>query len=111
MRKSRTPSFGRQVFPSPTASPKGERIGRTPFRRCVQCGRANDTRKTAWGEQGDGLGPPTVVANSTNTQDRAVQSGCWFCGTYQYQGSKPDPLPDDRNLPSDEWRNYKRRGR
>lgn len=111
MRKSANPNFGRNVFPSPTADPRGRQIGQTPFRRCQQCGLPYDTRRTAWAPQGDGLGDPTTVSSSTNTKDRANIAGCRFCGTLQVNRVKPEPLPDDRNFPSDEWRNYKRRRR
>jgi hypothetical protein len=42
---------GTPVYPSPTAG-NGERLGRTPFRRCRQCGVPNDTRTTAWANSG-----------------------------------------------------------
>jgi hypothetical protein len=68
----------------------------------------NDTRKTAFSDAEDGLGPPTDVVvdgvTQENTKDRAVQSGCRFCGSLKWQDTKPAPLPDDRKKPSDEWR-------
>lgn len=111
MRRSANPSQGNDVFPSPTADPKGRQIGRTPYRRCQQCGLPNDTRSTGWAPDGEGLGPPTTVSSSANTEDRANVGGCRFCGSMQWQKTKPASLPDDRFFPSDEWRNYKRKRR
>lgn len=106
------PSYGKEEF----LRGKGDRIGRTPYRRCVRCRMPNDTRTTAWSDSGDGLGPPTDVVvdgqTQANTKDRAVQSGCRFCGSLKWQESKPIALPDDRDLPSDEWsRRYRRKRR
>lgn len=110
-RAGRTPEFGKEQLPHHARA--GEQIGQTPFRRC-KCGRPLDTRKTAWSKaEGGGLGAPTdvVVDGETqdNTKDRDEVSGCWFCGRTYWLNSKPNALPDDRNKPSDEWRNRRKR--
>jgi hypothetical protein len=103
------PSWGKEAFPRR----KSRRIGQTPLKTCVNCGKPNDTRTTAWSNEGDGLGAATdvVVGGVTqdNTKDRAVESGCTFCGSTKWQSNKPPQLPDDYNKPSDEWRTYRKR--
>jgi hypothetical protein len=109
MRRRRVPSHGREVFPIR----KSEQIGQTPLVRCRFCRHPNDTRKTGWSASGDGLGPPTdvVVSGETqeNTKDRANAGGCPVCGSLNWHEGKPTPLPDDRDKPSDEWRTNRRR--
>ena len=90
-------AFGTNVYPSPTAG-RGERLGRTPFRRCIQCGLPNDTRKTAWGD-GDGLSAGPDNTDSTLT-DWTVTAGCRFCGSKRWLKRKPHKLPDDSRLPA-----------
>ncbi len=107
MIKRRMPRFGKEAFPRHS----GEQLGRTPYKRCVNCNMPNDTRSTAWSDNGDGLGVPTEVTVDgevqENVMDRAVNSGCRFCGSLKWQDSKPVALPDDRNFPSE--RNKRRR--
>jgi len=109
VKKSLFPQIGKTVYPTPDADRNGSRVGRTPFRRCIQCGLPNDTRKTAWAAAGEGLGEPYTVASSPNTKDRDVKAGCRFCGSLHWQHSKPTPLPDGRNYPADENRRYRKR--
>ena len=117
MRRSVFPDGGLTVFPSRTARLRGERVGRTPFRRCVQCGLPNDTRKTAWAKAGDGLGPATAVTTQVtgetveNAMDHDVVSGCRFCGSLQWSRSKPVAIKDDPKAPSDEWFGRRRQRR
>jgi len=111
-RINRFPVIGETVFPSPSASARGRRIEWTPFRRCVQCGLPNDTRRTSWSIKGDGIGPPTdVVFNSVtqvNVKDKANLGGCRFCASKHWQRSKPFKLPDTRNFPGSNWRGLRR---
>lgn len=111
MIRSRTPSFGKEAF----LSGRGERIGVTPLRRCVRCRTPNDTRTTVFAETGDGLGPAIDVSVNgvvqSNVKDHVVQSGCKFCGSHKWQHTKPVALPDDRNMPSDDYRRRRRKGR
>ena len=83
MIKGRGSSFGTPLYPSPQADKAGSRVGSTPCRRCIQCGQMNDTRKTAWSDSSDADG------------------GCRFCGSLYWQNTKPEALPDDRNLPGE----------
>ena len=87
------PELGQDVYPSPTGR-RTEQIGITPFRRCRQCGSVNDTRSTAFSQEGEGL----VVKDSSGEQD--AKSGCWFCGSLFWQKRKPRKLPDDQFLPT-----------
>lgn len=83
--KRSAPSFGRQVYPTPTGGTKRRlSIGVTPLRRCIQCGFVNDTRNTAWSRQG-----PDVVIDPP-------QSGCKNCGSLFWQEQKPPKIADDR---------------
>jgi hypothetical protein len=93
---------GTPVYPSPTAG-RGERLGRTPWRRCRQCGCPNDTRTTAWASAGDGL-----VEDSDSPADRTVTAGCRFCGSLQWLTNKPRPIEDrSLELPFKGWRRKK----
>jgi hypothetical protein len=86
MRKT-PPSHGIQVFPSPTGGTRRRlKIGITPYLRCIQCGFANDTRKTTWSKQGEGIDPVT----------QEVKAGCKFCGSLFWQEQKPPKIADDR---------------
>lgn len=109
MKRDIFPRIGRDVYPTPEADRKGSRVGRTPFKRCIQCGLPNDTRSTAWAAAGEGLGEPYTVSSDTNTQDRDVVAGCRFCGSLKWQHRKPKPLPDGRNYPADENRRNRNR--
>ena len=82
----KTICFGSPVYPSPTAG-RGERLGISPLRRCVQCGTPNDTRKTPWSDSAEA----DPVRNA---------GGCKFCGSLMWTHDKPAILPDDRKLPT-----------
>ncbi len=123
-RINRFPIIGENVFPSPSASRRGRRIEWTPFRRCVQCGLPNDTRRTSWAKKGDGIGPPqdvfftfvTKIGDITEevtrlqggAKDKDILGGCRFCGSKFWQRSKPFKLPDTRNFPASNWRGLRR---
>ena len=94
-------AFGRSVYPAPGASGRSRRVGRTPWRRCRQCGTPNDTRKTGWGD-GDAI-------SHDSDGDPTVDGGCVFCGTLSWTKSKPTPVEDgSQTLPSLEWRRKRR---
>jgi len=71
----------------------GERIGKTPFRRCIHCGMYNDTRKTAWAKKGDG-----VIRSGPRKGESS--SGCVFCGSKHWLKGKPVKLPEGDNYPA-----------
>lgn len=81
--------FGHPAFPSPTAK-RGEQVGVSPLRRCVQCGCNNDTRKQAWSDEAEAAIAATGVP----------QAGCRFCGSLLWVRGKPVALPDDTFLPT-----------
>jgi|SRR3990167_6420042 len=95
-------AFGQNVYPSPTAG-HGERLGRTPFKICRQCGTPNDTRKTNFG-----IGDGVVEIAGTNPVDREVTSGCRFCGSHQWLKSKPGGYPDASKIPADPRKGLRR---
>lgn len=83
----KAPSYGNSVFPSPTGGAKRRlKIGISPYLRCIQCGFPNDTRKTAWSTNGEGIDPKTGI----------VKAGCKFCGSLFWQEQKPPKIADDR---------------
>ena len=95
-------SFGQDVYPSQTAG-NGERLGRTPFKRCPQCGLFNDTRKTNYG-----LGDGVVEIEGTDPVDREVTSGCRLCGTHRCFDGKPGSYPDASKIPADPRKGFRR---
>lgn len=112
MRKDFAPSQGITVYPSASGNRKEGQIGVTPFMRCIQCGMPNDTRRTGWSAQGEGLSDPVSVTVSvapgqdSSTADTKVRSGvagCRFCSSMKWRPTKPPILPDDRYKPSSEW--------
>lgn len=105
MTRTRYASWGRTVYPAPGASRKGQRVGRTPWRRCRQCGMPNDTRKTGTGA-GDGI---TVAASDASTGDPTVTSGCRFCGSLSWTKAKSRQIKDGSlTLPFLGWRRKRR---
>jgi len=105
--------LGKPVFPSPTAG-RGERIRRTPFRRCIQCGTDNDTRKTAWAKRGEGLKKTAEPGAADDTGVHStpavfdVKSGCVFCGSKYWLTSRPKKLPHSRRLPATGWKRFRK---
>lgn len=98
--------FGRRVYPSPTAR-RGERMGQTPFRYCIQCGFPNDTRTTAWAQganEGDG---GLSLNDGSDPAEWTASAGCAFCGSMKWLPSKPTALPDDERLPTRRSRRIK----
>ena len=93
---------------------KGRRLKRTPLRSCIHCGTNNDTRKTSYSKDGSGLVKTSdaVSANVFAVYDEAMDekagSGCKFCGSLNWQNTKPNKLPDDKFLPATGWRRKRR---
>ena len=90
MIKGKYISFGREVYPGATNG--GERLGVSPWMRCVVCGLPNDVRKTGWSDQSD------------------AEGGCRHCRSMRWLDSAPPKLGDDRFIPAERVRNRRRRG-
>lgn len=99
MFRKRSPDIGYVVYPSSTAGRK-KRLGVTSLLPCKECGAYNDTRTTAWSNQGDGL----VDTPGGDPGEQSVGSGCWLCGSLFWRWNKPEKYPDDRLLPNPDLR-------
>lgn len=101
MTRTRYATFGRTVYPAPGATGRGERVGRTPLRRCRQCGTPNDTRKTATGA-GD------TISHAADG-DPTVGGGCRFCGSLSWTKANSRKIKDGSDtLPFRGWRRKRR---
>ena len=93
---------------------RGGRIGRTNLWRCQQCGCFNDIGKTALSRDGDGLVTREAATASDDfpnydyAKDTSAKSGCRFCGSLNWVNSKPQKLPDSKNLPATGWKRKRR---
>ena len=83
----------------------GRRIGRTPLRRCRICNFPNDTRSTGWAKEGEGISRSTTTVGGLTIGQFEITGGCAFCGNMTWVRGKPQKLPDDIDLPSDEYKN------
>ena len=101
--RSRAPNFGITVYPAPSAG-RTKRLGSTSFLPCIQCGSYNDTRTTAWSNQGDGLNRDS--GDATVSEDSG--SGCWFCHSLKWRAGKPQKYPDDRFAPNPDLKRRRR---
>lgn len=99
-------TLGRILYPAPGASRDGRQVGRTPLRRCIQCGFPNDTRKVAVGK-GDGI-RQDAISGYDDAKDPVVTSGCAFCGSHKWLEGNPKPLADDRDKPAREYLRHPR---
>jgi len=84
--------LGMPVYPSAT-SRRGERVKRTPYRRCRNCGSPNDTRRVGVGK-GDGL----RLRSDLDPNEWDVKAGCNFCGSKLWHRGGSTPLKDDKRL-------------
>lgn len=103
------PGGGRRVHPTGTAFRGGRQVGETPYRYCVQCGTANDTRSTEWSNDGEGIerdfdaaGNPVLDENGNSIA--TITSGCSVCGSLFWQYTRPKKIKDRSILPSREAR-------
>lgn len=93
---------------------KSRRIGRTSFLTCSRCGLANDTRSTAWANNGSGLSvtaeatPPSTFSVYENPVEQTATSGCKFCGSLFWLDGKPSGYPDSDKIPATGWKKHKR---
>ena len=88
----RGPNFGSSVHPSETASGKKDRVGITALLKCQQCGAYNNSNRTTWSKQGEGL------TDSEDGTDSVNGSGCWHCGSLNWRKSKPPKIREDENV-------------